>query len=149
MNWHLSSNTHTVWEIILLFPFLTWGNHFPFPSSWHSMNLGRFQELGFDYLRDNLAGNNGQLVMRWYVMTQLEISCHSFIELPVTLLCKWQAKAIPFCYSWWSWLSSNWWRKKSFIDKWRGKSTFTLCIYFIMFLEVQHLNCANRNLVNQ
>ena len=24
------------------------------------------QELGFDYLRDNLAGNSGQLVMRWY-----------------------------------------------------------------------------------
>lgn len=25
------------------------------------------QELGFDYLRDNLAANSGQLVMRWYI----------------------------------------------------------------------------------
>lgn len=26
------------------------------------------QELGFDYLRDNLAANSEQLVMRWYVL---------------------------------------------------------------------------------
>lgn len=26
------------------------------------------QELGFDYLRDNLAGSRGQLVMRWCVL---------------------------------------------------------------------------------
>ena len=25
------------------------------------------QELGFDYLRDNLSGSRGQLVMRWYI----------------------------------------------------------------------------------
>ncbi|CAN1268621.1 Protein translocase subunit SECA2, chloroplastic [Linum perenne] len=29
------------------------------------LSVGLIQELGFDYLRDNLAGNRGQLVMRW------------------------------------------------------------------------------------
>uniref|UniRef100_A0A161ZQ99 chloroplast protein-transporting ATPase n=1 Tax=Daucus carota subsp. sativus TaxID=79200 RepID=A0A161ZQ99_DAUCS len=29
------------------------------------LSVGLIQELGFDYLRDNLAGSNGQLVMRW------------------------------------------------------------------------------------
>jgi hypothetical protein len=26
------------------------------------------QELGFDYLRDNLSRNKEQLVMRWYIL---------------------------------------------------------------------------------
>ncbi|OMP05112.1 Protein translocase subunit SecA [Corchorus olitorius] len=29
------------------------------------LSVGLIQELGFDYLRDNLAGNSDQLVMRW------------------------------------------------------------------------------------
>nr|GEW25967.1 RNA-directed DNA polymerase, eukaryota, reverse transcriptase zinc-binding domain protein [Tanacetum cinerariifolium] len=30
------------------------------------LSAGLIQELGFDYLRDNLAGSSGQLVMRWF-----------------------------------------------------------------------------------
>nr|GEU49113.1 protein translocase subunit SECA2, chloroplastic [Tanacetum cinerariifolium] len=30
------------------------------------LSVGLIQELGFDYLRDNLAGSSGQLVMRWF-----------------------------------------------------------------------------------
>nr|GEX75125.1 protein translocase subunit SECA2, chloroplastic isoform X1 [Tanacetum cinerariifolium] len=29
------------------------------------LSVGLIQELGFDYLRDNLAGSSGKLVMRW------------------------------------------------------------------------------------
>ncbi|KAL4587226.1 hypothetical protein LXL04_000093 [Taraxacum kok-saghyz] len=29
------------------------------------LSVGLIQELGFDYLRENLAGSSGQLVMRW------------------------------------------------------------------------------------
>lgn len=35
------------------------------------------QELGFDYLRDNLAGSGGQLVMRWYISESY--TCNSYI----------------------------------------------------------------------
>lgn len=54
------------------------------------------QELGFDYLRDNLAGNRGQLVMRWYICKH-NICLYSLFLGYIILTYHKQAKAIPLC----------------------------------------------------
>lgn len=51
------------------------------------------QELGFDYLRDNLAANSEQLVMRWYVLGLFQISSYLLYWTNIEELKK-QAEAI-------------------------------------------------------
>lgn len=102
------------------------------------------QELGFDYLRDNLSRNKEQLVMRWYLfncpLTSQNCVCllNNFSTHDMIL----QAKTIPFCYRGWSGLGAYRRGKKSIADKWRGFITFEPdSQYCFGFPHLWILNC--------
>lgn len=55
------------WGLILVF-LLIYMLRWDFDILRFSKSVHTLQELGFDYLRDNLSRNKEQLVMRWYIL---------------------------------------------------------------------------------